>query len=202
MPKATSEIEADCGRHLEPELARIHHVSEFREADARGRRRQCPVSGRMRIAAHDQLAGQRMAFFGNDLVLDPHARIVEMPDAELLHLLADAAVHLGHHRRVCRHPVVDHHDDLFRVEYLFETDVLQRLAGLGELRVIRHHEVDAGGNELAWRHPGSAGGPRQDLFRHRHADCRHHAVLLQGGPIRCAARRWHKGRLQNESPAR
>ena len=71
------ELDADRLRHAEPELARHHHGRDVGAFDAGAERIERAVSRRVRVGADDEIAAREMPAFGQDLMADAVADVVE-----------------------------------------------------------------------------------------------------------------------------
>jgi len=139
----------------------VGHADPAREAVE-----HAPAAG-VRVAAHEERAGQGVGVVGDELVADALvvADVVEAPDAELLDESAGDAVRRGALPVGDRGAMVEHHDDALRM--LEPPDLAP--ARRHEHRVDEHHGVHAHGDQIAgtdFRLSGLAG---EDFFGEGHA---------------------------------
>ena len=115
-PGAKRAVELDPERlgNAEPDLVRRPDRGHLGPADAGGERAERAVGRRVRVAAHDDRAGQGEARLGEDLVADAVLDVEEVRDALLGDELADRLVVLGVLLVGGRDDVVEDDDDLLR----------------------------------------------------------------------------------------
>ncbi len=102
----------------EPYAAHRPEVGDLGEAEGKGDGVHHAVGRVVGVPAHDELSGEGVAVFHEDLVTDALAHVVEMPEFFLFGVKPEVPVHVGRLRRVGGGPVVHRHDDFALIERL------------------------------------------------------------------------------------
>ena len=169
------ELDAQGLGHAQPDLISGPDRGHFGPADA-GRKGAVRAVGRgMRIAAHDDLAGQGEAVLGKNLVADAVLDVEEVGNSLGPDELADGLMVLGIFLVRRGHDMVKDDDDLFGRFDLGQAKFFE-LADDGRGVVVREVIIRNGGDDLAGpnRPPRL---PAQDFFR----KCLRHQSSLKKG---------------------